>query len=377
MSLVVDEHRQYLADTVRLDAFSRALADVVRPGDTVLDLASGTGILGLLAFRAGAGRVCSIEATGMIEIARSIAAANGLSARWTFFQGYSSDIVLPERVHVVVCDQIGRFGVEVDILQHARDARKLFLKPGGIMVPARVDLVLAPVEAPALFDQVEFWRSRPCGFDVSPARQWAANTGYPTAFSREMLLGPAETGASLDLAERGPSPFQCGARLEIDREGTLHGLAGWFDARLSPGVRLTSSPLAADRIRRRNVYFPLNEAVAVQPGDAVSADLHIVPPKTISWSVRVERGRRTIARFTHSTVHGMLLTTDDLRRTKPASVPVLTPRGAARRLVLDLCDGARTLDEVERELFARHPELFPSPQDAAVFVAEVVTRYTR
>ena len=46
MSLVLDEHRAYLADTSRLDAFDAALRALVRPGDVVLDLASGTGILG-------------------------------------------------------------------------------------------------------------------------------------------------------------------------------------------------------------------------------------------------------------------------------------------------------------------------------------------
>jgi hypothetical protein len=42
-----------------------------------------------------------------------------------------------------------------------------------------------------------------------------------------------------------------------------------------------------------------------------------------------------------------------------------------------LCDGRRTLDEIEREVFARHGALFASPAEAALFVSEVVTRYTR
>jgi hypothetical protein len=44
--------------------------------------------------------------------------------------------------------------------------------------------------------------------------------------------------------------------------------------------------------------------------------------------------------------------------------------------VLDLCDGVRTLSDVEAELQQRHPELFPNRTDAAVFVAEVVSRYS-
>jgi hypothetical protein len=61
----------------------------------------------------------------------------------------------------------------------------------------------------------------------------------------------------------------------------------------------------------------------------------------------------------------------------PRSVPVLTDRGEARRSILELCDGIRTLADVEREVYDRHPSLFKSRDEAAAFVAEVVTRYTR
>jgi predicted RNA methylase len=69
VSLIVDEHRFYIEDRPRIDAFRRAVREVVRPGASVVDLGSGTGILGLLACEAGAARVYSIEMTGMIEVA--------------------------------------------------------------------------------------------------------------------------------------------------------------------------------------------------------------------------------------------------------------------------------------------------------------------
>ena len=49
MSRDLDEHRQYLADAPRVEAFRLAIAEVVRPGDVVVDLAAGSGVLGLLA----------------------------------------------------------------------------------------------------------------------------------------------------------------------------------------------------------------------------------------------------------------------------------------------------------------------------------------
>ena len=57
--------------------------------------------------------------------------------------------------------------------------------------------------------------------------------------------------------------------------------------------------------------------------------------------------------------------------------PTLTERGQARMTVLELCDGRRSLGEIETEMLRRHPQLFDTPSAAALFVAEVVTRYAR
>jgi len=42
-----------------------------------------------------------------------------------------------------------------------------------------------------------------------------------------------------------------------------------------------------------------------------------------------------------------------------------------------LCNGKRRLSEIEQEIFRLHPMLFKIAAEAATFVAEVVTRYSR
>ena len=54
-------HRQLLSDAHRTESFGRAVAEVVRPGDVVLDLGSGSGILALIAARLGARQVYAVE----------------------------------------------------------------------------------------------------------------------------------------------------------------------------------------------------------------------------------------------------------------------------------------------------------------------------
>lgn len=378
MSLIVDEHRAYLSDAVRLSAYRRAIAEVVEPGHVVLDLASGTGILGLMACEAGASRVYSVEVSGMVEIARAAAAANGFADRVTCVHGLSSEVSLPERVDRIVCDQIGRFGFEAGLIDYGSDARDRFLKPGGRMIPERIDLFLAPVESDELFQQVQFWSSRPAGFDFEPARRWAANTGYPVELTPEALVGCPARAATIDTLTMRSEPMKASAELEVERRGTLHGIGGWFVARLSPSVCLTNAPTAACRVKRRNAFFPIDRAVAVLPGDVVSVAMRIVPDgPMVGWNVRVERAGRSIGHFAHSTLDGMLLCPEDHRRMHPASVPTLSPRGRARLTVLELCDGMRSLAAIERGVFDRHPDLFTSFSEAQTFVAEVVTRYTR
>ncbi len=71
----------------------------------------------------------------------------------------------------------------------------------------------------------------------------------------------------------------------------------------------------------------------------------------------------------------MLIPKEDVARTQPGFKPKLIPRGQGRRTVVNLCDGVRTLTEIEDEVFRLHPNLFRNREEAAVFVAEVVTRF--
>jgi protein arginine N-methyltransferase 1 len=378
VSLILDEHRQYLADEPRLAAYRRAISGTVTPGDVVLDLGAGTGIMGLLACRSGALRVYSIEAESMIGLAREICRANGFEDRVTFMKGLSTQVELPEKVDVAICDQIGRFGFEAGIVEYFHDVVRRFLKPAGVLIPSKITLLAAPVECPGIFAQVDFWKNSSTGFDLTPARAIAVNTGYPIDLRAEHLLGDPVALATLELSTIRPVPMKFEAEIVIGRPGTLHGLGGWFSARLAQNATLTNSPLAADSIKRRNVFLPIDRPVSVEPGDRVSLAIQIVPTEVLlTWRVDVRSGRgESKGSFTHSTWRGMLIAHEDLARTRPGFAPRLSARGEARLTVLSLCDGKRPLMDIEQEVFARHASLFRSRDEAATFVAEVVTRYS-
>ena len=374
MSLIVDEHRHYLGDTLRVSTFERAVAATVRPGDVVVDLGTGAGLLAFLACRAGARRVYAIELSGMVEIARELAVLNGFADRVTFLHQHSQEVELPEPADVLVADLVGGMGFEAGLFPTYHDARR-FLKPGARTVPRTLTLAAAPVEAPALFDEVQSWTRGFAGFASDPVLKWARNTGYPRLLEPSSVLSSECVSAVTDPLG-GARLIRLQGRSTIERAGTVHGIGGWFDAELAPGVRLSNAPRAAVRLNRRNVFLPLDAAVPVSPGDRVDMHLRIRPfDKLVSWDVAVHTAR-AVVRERHSTLDGMLLSREEMQSHTPASTPRLTKRGEARRSVLELCDGRRTLAAIEREVHARHADLFPVLGEAQAFVAEVVARYS-
>ena len=378
MSLVIDEHRQYLSDLPRVSAFRRAIREAVKPGDVVVDLGAGSGIMGLLACQAGAKRVYSIEETALIDLTREISRANGFEDRMVFIKDLSTRVELPEQADVVVADQIGRFGFDAGIFGYFADARARFLKSGGIMIPATIDLVVTPVEHGEMWGQVDFWKGNPGRFDFSPMYPRAANTGYPVKYRPTDLLGKPSVLATLDPSTSPKTLLGLHTSVTVSRNGTCHGIGAWFSARLSGASTLTNSPLSKDRINRHNVFFPLDRPTRVAKGDMITIKMNIMPDDNlVTWTVEtVTRGKGTKT-TTHSTFQGMLLCKEDLQKTLPQFVPRLSTWGEARLSILTLCDGRRQLSEIEQEVYRRHRSLFRSASEAARFVAEVVTRYTQ
>lgn len=377
LSLVLDEHREYLSDKHRLDAFSRAVEEVVKPGDVVVDLGSGTGILGLFACRAGAARVYALDASGLTQLEREIFASNGFADRAICIKELSTRARLPELADVLVSDQIGRFGFDAGIVQYFGDARRRMLKPGGRMIPSRIDLCVAPVEAPNIWKEVEFWQTSPAAFNLERAFLIAVNTGHPTKYQPQQILAAPAVIDTIDLT-RNSGPTAGGTVTSIvQRSATMHGIGAWFTAQLSPSVTMTNSPYSENAINRSAVYFPLDPPTRVEPNERVQIDMRIVPEeKLVSWRVKIlSDGPRPRAQFAHSTFHGMLLCPEDLRKAKPDFVPKLTCWGEARRSVVDLCDGRRSLSAIEQEVYKRHPALFASLAEAQAFVAEVMVPY--
>src|ERR1700722_5443460 len=96
-----------IADRIRIDAFAQALRGTIRPGAVVMDIGTGPGIMAVLACQLGASRVYAIESGEIIQVARTIAAANGCADRIEFIEEVSTKVTIPVRADVIVSDMRG------------------------------------------------------------------------------------------------------------------------------------------------------------------------------------------------------------------------------------------------------------------------------
>ena len=367
----LSEHRLYWADSVKIDRYRRALAQLVTPQSVVLDLGCGTGLLGLLAVQLGARHVYAVDSGSILALAKQIADANGAGDRITHIRAISTAVELPELVDIVVADQLGGLAYEPGVLAYYSDARQRLLKPGGACVPDTLRLLIAPVQSAEMTTEVDFWNTRPGGFDVSAAATYVSNDVHsPKLDSDDLLASPV-------VAREQPTwvneSFTLAGSFTIERDGLLQAIAGMFEAVMAGEVLMSNNPRSADHMQHRwNSLYPLPEPVQVRAGDAVAATINVdVDDERVTWRVTVGEGaaRRT---FNQSTFFASMLTTEDLRRLAKDHVPQFGEKGAMWRAGLDMVANGLTIGELEQALSEKFPTVLTSAHKASEFVGHLV-----
>lgn len=369
---MLHEHLAYLSDLVRRSRYQAAVARVIRGGEHVVDLGAGSGVLGLMCLKAGAEMVYTIDSTSMIEVARRALAAAGYGAKSVMINSLSTRASLPAKVDLVICDQVGFFGFDAGIVEYLADAQRRFLKPGGITIPRRIDLLLAPIQSERCNNIARGWRSERVPEEFHWVDELSVNSKHSVDFLPDELLAPAATLGGIELGIDQREYFEWSVEIQIDRAGTMHGLGGWFDCELAEGVRMTNSPTAPDRIQRSQAFLPLAEPLPVSAGDVICSTIMARPgDNLLSWQVGKQGSSKV---FSQSTWFGNLISESEIALRDPAHVPRLKDYGRARNAILGLCDGVRSVSEIEAAVRTLHSGLFHSGPELSRFVASVLAR---
>lgn len=256
-------HREFVGDPVRTGAYQRAIAAVVRPGDVVVDVGAGTGLLSVLAARAGARVVHAVEPTAIARVIPAVAAANGVGDRVVVHRADAATLDLDARADVLIADWVGSLVVTERVFPAAARLRDRCLASGGRVVPDEVVLHAAPACDPgARATGPELWSTRPAGVDLAPVGaleyrrpRTARRTVLPAA-----LLAPAAALHTFPCRTMTPSAARAfraaPASFVVERDAVLDGLCVYFVSRLAPGVDLDTSPGAPGTFYRQH-WLPL------------------------------------------------------------------------------------------------------------------------
>ena len=285
-----DFHQSMLVDEIRTTGYHRAIAEVVQPGDIVLDIGAGTGLLSLLALTAGAEHVYAIERGPIIEVARRIVRRNGVDDRVSFIRGWSTEVDLPVRADVLVTETIGNLGFDEGILSWSADARARLLTPQARMVPRSLRLVAAPVETPRDHRDVNRWYEPLLTYDFSPLSDLAASNMIWVDLSPAALFSDPVVLASVDLSSRGEDTIGGTATVTARRDAIVHGIGCWFEAVLAPGITIGNAP-PTPVPSWSQAFFPVVEPMPVSVGSPVT--LMVTTDKTgghWQWQVVTENG---------------------------------------------------------------------------------------
>ena len=292
----LEVHRTMIRDRVRTEAFRRAIESVVRPGDVVLDVGAGSGILSLFAARAGAACVYAVERTTVAAVAQGLAAANGVAEIVQVFHGDVMEIELPGPVDVIVSEWLGGFGIDEGMLGPVIAARDRWLKPGGVMIPRLVTAWTALVDDRYSGEMVQFLRDNPYGLKLDDLAEMTVNEIFYSGTFRHLAAGDRRsepgrlwaTDAELIPLEQAQAPHEAETLLPVREHGTANALALWFSAELAPGISLSVGPGDAPT-HWGMTTAPLRCPVQLTPGMVVRAKVRTAPARPAgtwtSWAV--------------------------------------------------------------------------------------------
>ncbi|HZA02523.1 MAG TPA: 50S ribosomal protein L11 methyltransferase [Hyphomicrobiaceae bacterium] len=295
----IEYHRTLIADGVRHAAFEAALRQVVKKGESVVaDLGAGTGLLGLIAARLGAREVHLYEVGAVAGVALEILKCNG-ARNCHLMPCHSTEMQDPPRVDVVVSETLGNYPFEENIIDTLNDALKRHLKPGGVVIPARLVQFVAPVITDRFHVELTVWDRTGLGFDFSPARTMSLNNIYVRQVHVSDLLDEGRAANSwdeIDFSVQNRSSRKGQARWRLEQPVTVYGFATWWMAGLAPGVSVSTAP-DAPRTHWEQLYFPLLRPIAGRTGEAIVVSLRsrssITAGTHVGWTATLldESGR--------------------------------------------------------------------------------------
>ena len=264
-------HFPMMNDEARNKAYLKAIEQTVTPGNHVLEIGTGSGLLSMMAARAGAGRVTTVEIMkNVYDAATEIIKNNGYADKITVLNKPSTAMILgpdiDEKADMLICEIFDAGLIQEDALFSIMHAKQALLKEGATIVPRRGRLYGVPVDSEDLhlFGGVGTVE----GFDLSVFNK-LANRRLMVINNKQMDYEQvAEPELVFDFDFMGH--FDLGGEafipLTITKEGHIDACMFWFELDLTDEVTISTKP-EINETRNWSQFIQLvPEHVPVKPG---------------------------------------------------------------------------------------------------------------
>jgi type II protein arginine methyltransferase len=268
-------HFRMMNDRPRNRAYDAALRRAVTPGSHVLEIGTGSGLLALMAARAGAALVTTCEMVEIVaEAAADIVARNGYGERVKVIAKKSTELQvgvdLPRPADVLLSEILGDRLLSEDVLRSTADARRRLTKPDAILIPRGVSAIARLVGGAFFAESASVGRVE--GFDLTPFNRFT-----PSTISISMESGKFDSLSDdleafrFDLRQTEHGPGEARLHFSVSRTGTCLGVLQWLRLELHDDIVFENAP--AEQIAPsawRQVFHPFAAPIAVQPGQPVA-----------------------------------------------------------------------------------------------------------
>lgn len=215
-------HETMLRDGPRTSAYRDALIEnsTFMRGKVVLDVGCGTGILCMLAVKAGARKVIGVDNSLIIEKARKIIERNGMSDKITLVKGRLEDVKLPlidEEVDVIVSEWMGYGLYFENMLSSIIYARDTYLSSKGILMPSHANIYLEAMTAMGDVDRVAWW-SDVYGFDMTDMAELLSREAQVQLVDNEDIISDRFLAHSLDIQQAADADLDFSAPFTMVRK---------------------------------------------------------------------------------------------------------------------------------------------------------------
>jgi type III protein arginine methyltransferase len=283
--LVPGWHARMVKDEPRNAAFQRAIERAVEPGKRVLDIGSGSGLLAMMAARAGADEVHSCELNPAVAaIATEIVATNGYAGQITVHTKNSrlldTQADLGGKADIIVSEIIANDLVSEHVLPTMLDAARRLAAPGAQFIPRSGDICVAL----AYWGNLEHrYLGQECGFDLQlfnrlRPRRFAVQVTDPTVD----LRGVATDMFSFDFSSTEEWTQRAAADL-VSTGGPVNGVLVWFRLQMDD-VDSFEMPFGPDASSSwAYEFFPFETAVELAAGDVVSMAATVAGNRLQMW----------------------------------------------------------------------------------------------